>query len=294
MSTREEKIVRTGLLGILMNISLVLIKGTIGFFSGSIAVVLDALNNLTDVLSALVTVVGTKLAHKAPDKNHPFGHGRFEDLAAFVVGLIIFFAGVSAIVSAAPRIVAPSVSNFTSASYLFIILAVVLKLLFSRHARRLGKTLDSASLVATGTDAFFDAIISFATLVSALLLRFLNINIEGFVGIIIGAFIIKSAVEIIFETTKQLIGSRVDNALAQKIQRTVARFPEVTGAYDLMLHSYGPVDLFGSIHISVSPTLSAREIHDLSTAISAQVYTTYGVLLTVGLYDKRQFKQYKK
>ena len=286
MSSREQKIINTGLLGIFMNVSLVALKGTIGFLSGSIAVVLDALNNLTDVLSALVTVIGTKLAHRAPDKNHPFGHGRFEDLTAFVVGFIILAAGVGAVASAAPHLLEPTSTDYSPVSILLIFLAVIAKLLFSRRARRVGNDLNSASLVATGTDAFFDALITFATFVSALLARFLDINIEGFVGIVIGAFIIKNAVEVILETTKKLVGSRADAALSKKIKRAVARFPGVEGTYDLMLHSYGPVDMFGSIHIQVPDKMTAKEIHQLSRDISEKIYKTYGVLLTIGIYAK--------
>ena len=286
MSTREQKIVKVGIVGIFMNVTLVVIKGTIGLLSGSIAILLDALNNLTDILSALVTVIGAKLASRAPDKNHPYGHGRLEDVSAFLVGLIILAAGVGAVVEAAPKILNSTPADYSPLSLIFIALAVVTKFVFSRYAEKAGKTLDSSSLVATGADAFFDSLLSLSTLVAALVSLFFSIHIEGFVGVIIGAFIIKTSIEILSETIKSLVGLRASGELTQKIKQTIRRFPEVDGVYDLMIHNYGPVELFGSVHIQVEDKMTAKEIHRLTRDISLKVYEKYGVILTVGIYAK--------
>ncbi|MBQ3464250.1 cation transporter [Candidatus Saccharibacteria bacterium] len=286
MATREQKIVKVGLLGIFLNLFLVIIKGLLGFFSGSIAILLDALNNLTDIFSAAVTVVGTKLATRAPDKNHPYGHGRLEDLTAFLIGLIIFAAGFNAIVEAAPKILAPETAHYSPLSLVLLLVAVVLKFLFSRHARLVGKQIDSTSLVATGTDAFFDSLLTFSTFLAAISSLFFSVNIEGLVGAVIGAFIIKNSLEILRDTARSLVGMRADEELIKKIKKIITRFPEVEGAYDLMVHNYGPVDLYGSIHIQVRDDMTAKEIHRLSREISAKVYDKLGVVLTIGVYAK--------
>lgn len=269
-----------------MNVSLVITKGIIGVLSGSIAILLDALNNLTDILSALITVIGTKLASRAPDKNHPYGHGRLEDLTTFLVGLVILAAGVGAVIEAAPKMLNSSSAEYSVLSLAFIAIAVVVKFLFSRHARKIGKKIDSASLVATGTDAFFDSLLSLSTLIAALSSLLFSISLEGIVGVIIGAFIIKNSVEILLDTTKSLVGLRADRELTKKIKRTISNFPEVKGVYDLMIHNYGPVDLFGSAHIQVPDNMTAKEIHRLSREISEKVYKKYGAILTIGIYAK--------
>lgn len=200
MSSREQKIVKVGLVGIILNIVLSAVKGLIGFLTGSISISVDALNNLTDVFSALVTVIGTKLAHRPPDAGHPHGHHHFEDLTALLLAIVIIASGVGAIVKAAPRIANPAPATYSALSLFLIFLAVIAKFVYSRYASAAGQKLHSLPLRATATDSFFDALTALSTLVSALLHISLQVNIEGYTGVVVGAFIIKNGVEILLAT----------------------------------------------------------------------------------------------
>lgn len=281
---REKLIVKTSFEGIIMNLVLVAGKAAVGFAAGSIAVVLDALNNLTDVLSAVVTIVGTKMAGRAPDKEHPYGHGRIEYLTALALGLIIFATGASALLEAVPKIFSPTLADYSLVSLLVISVAVLAKFFFGRHAKKIGQTINSSSLTATGVDATFDALLSFSTLLGALVTMFIGISLEGWLGVIISIFIVKSSLEILGEAWVDAIGARPDGKLSRAIKHTVETFPSVSGAYDLILHNYGPNQMIGSVHIQIPDSLTAQDIHKLTREISEKVYQKYRVILTVGIY----------
>lgn len=281
---RTKTIVKTSFIGIGVNLVLVAFKAIVGLAANSIAVILDAVNNLSDALSSVITIVGTKLANRKPDKKHPFGHGRIEYLTSIAVALIVLVAGATSMKESIGKIISPEPADYKVYSLVVIAVAIAAKIFIGQYFKRVGKNVGSDALVNSGADALFDAILSGATLACAALSFVWSYPLEGWVGALISVFIIKAGVEMVLETGSSIIGKRVDNDLAQKIRETVTAHPEVRGAYDLTIHNYGPTQSLGTVHIEVDDTMTAREIHRISRTIAAEVYTKFGIIMSVGIY----------
>ncbi|MBP5288790.1 MAG: cation transporter [Clostridia bacterium] len=281
---RSKQIVRVSLIGILANMLLVAGKAFAGFVTGSIAIILDALNNLSDALSSVITIVGTKLAGRAPDRKHPFGHGRIEHITSLIIAVIVLLAGASAFRESVEKILHPSEVNYTAVSLIIVAVAVIVKFILGRWVKKRGETLHSESLIASGTDAFFDSIISLTTLIAAGISLIWHINLEGYLGAVISVVIVKAGIEILMESLNGIIGTRVDGEVSLAIKEKVTSFPEVHGAYDLILHHYGPEKIIGSVHIEVDDDMTAREIHHLTRKIMETIYAEFGIIITVGVY----------
>ncbi|WP_298500947.1 cation diffusion facilitator family transporter [uncultured Methanobrevibacter sp.] len=286
--TRQEKIIKTSIIGIAVNLVLVAFKATIGILVNSIAITLDAVNNLTDALSSIITIIGTKLANKAPDKDHPYGFGRIEYFSSVIIVAIVLWAGVTALLESAPKIWNPDVTSYSVVSLIIIAVAVGVKFVLGRYVKSVGETINSQALVASGSDAYFDAILSFATLVGAIISYIWGISVEGILGVIISAVIIKAGIDMLRETVDSLIGKRIDTELSKKIKKSIMEFPQVYGVYDLVLHNYGPESMNGSIHVKVDDSLTAVEIQKLSRLISGKIYEEFTIAVTVGIYAKQE------
>lgn len=284
---REKAIIRTSAIGILANIALASFKAAVGVFSHSIAIVLDAVNNLTDALSSVVTIIGAKLAGKPADKKHPFGHGRAEYLSALVIAFIILYAGVTALVESVKKIVSPQAPDYAPLALVIISVAVAVKIALGLFVRHTGRRVDSDSLVASGNDALMDSIISGSTLVAAAVFLLWGVSLEAYLGIIISLAIIKAGVEVLRETLSKILGERIDGAVARGIKHTVASADkEITGAYDLVMNDYGPGRHIGSVHIEVPDTWTADRIDRVTRRIMADVYEKHGVAMAaVGVYS---------
>lgn len=294
---REKKIIKTSIQGILVNVILAVFKAIVGIFANSIAIVLDAVNNLTDAISSIITIIGTKLANKAPDKEHPFGHGRIEYLTSTIVSAIVLLAGITAVKESIEKIINPEESNYSIISLVIIAVAVIVKFIFGRYVKNVGKKVNSQSLVAAGQDAFMDSVLSFTTLVAAIINYIWHLSLEGYLGVIIGIVIIKSAIEMLKETVNDMIGQRADIEIARNIKEEVCAYEEVQGAYDLTLHNYGPSKTIATVHIQVRDDMTANEIHSLTREISTKIYEKYGIITTIGIYaanDKGEFAEIKK
>ena len=292
---RERTIITTSIKGILVNIVLVLFKSVIGFLANSIAIILDAVNNLSDVLSSVITIVGAKLARKAPDKKHPYGHGRIEYFASVLIAVIVLIAGLVAFKESLVKIIYPVETNYTIYSLIIIIATIITKYVFGKYVKKIGEQVNSSSLKASGIDALFDAVLSFSTLISGIVSIVWKINIEGLIGVFISIIIVKSSVDILRETIDNIIGLRIDHELAQKIKETINSYKNVKGTYDLMLHNYGPNDIMGSAHIEVPDEMTANEIHILTRKIETKVYMDFGIILTLGIYASNSSnKEYVK
>lgn len=284
--SRKTKIIRTSLIGIFTNLLLVVFKTIVGIVSNSIAIILDAVNNLSDALSSVITIVGTKLAGKEADKEHPFGHGRIEYLSAMMISIIILYAGFTALIESVKKIINPEVADYSIITIITIIVAVVVKVLLGLYVKSVGKKVNSDSLVNSGEDALLDAVISFSTIVAALVYLIWGISLESWLGAVISIIIIKSGFDMSKETLSKILGERVDAELARNIKKTIASYPEVSGAYDLVMNNYGPDSYNGSVHIAVLDTMTVDELDKLTRRITGEVYQKYGVLLTaVGIYS---------
>jgi cation diffusion facilitator family transporter len=284
--TRQEKIIKTSIIGIVVNLILVAFKAFVGIVTNSIAITLDAVNNLTDALSSIITIIGAKLANRPPDKNHPYGYGRIEYFSSVIIAVIVLWAGITAFMESWPKIFTPDVTNYSTVSLVIIAVAIVVKLALGRYVKSVGEDINSQALVASGSDALFDSILSLSTLVAALISIFFHISLEGILGAIISIVIIKASIDMIRETLDSMIGARVDSELSRKIKDSICELPEVYGAYDLSLHNYGPEEMQGSVHVEVDDSLTALEIHNLTRQISIKIYNEFSIILTVGIYAR--------
>lgn len=284
--SRDRIIVRTSVTGIAANVLLAAFKAVVGAISGSIAIVLDAVNNISDAASSLITIIGTKLASREPDKKHPFGYGRVEYLSAMIISVIVLYAGITSLVESVKKIIEPEVPDYSAVTLIIVAAAVLVKIFLGRYVKKTGERVNSDSLINSGKDAVLDSVISASTLVAAVIFLLTGLSLEAWLGAVISVIIIKSGIEMLRETLSEILGERADISLAKEIKKTVLSFPEVSGAYDLVLHNYGPDNYNGSIHIEVPDTLSAAELDELIRAVTTKVYLEQNVILTaIGVYS---------
>lgn len=281
---RSKKIVQISIVGIIVNLVLVAFKAAVGAVTGSVAVIMDAVNNLSDALSSVITIVGTKLAGRNPDKKHPYGYGQIEHVSSVTIAVIVLIAGLTSFKESFEKILRPETANYTTASLIIIAVAVLVKFLLGRYVKREGKKYNSESLIASGTDAVFDSVISLSTLVAAGVSILWNVSIEGWLGVVIAVIILKAGTEILMDSLGGIIGARVDSELSTKLKNHICEYQDVMGAYDLVLHRYGPERIIGSVHVELPDEMNAREIHSLTRNITEDVYYNYGIILTIGIY----------
>ncbi len=283
---REQIIIRTSIIGIAANLLLSGFKAAVGFITGSIAIILDAVNNLSDALSSVVTIVGAFLAGKRPDKKHPLGHGRIEYLSAMVVALLVLYAGFTAMTESVKHIIEPTVAEYDAKSLVIVIAAIFVKIALGTFFNKKGEEVDSSSLKASGKDALFDAVISVSVLASAVIFMLTGLSLEAYVGVIISVFIIKAGIEILMDTASDILGRRADPDLTKTIKALCNEEEEVRGAYDLIINNYGPEKNYASVHLELPDTMTVDEVDRLTRRVQTKVYLKTGVILTgVGVYS---------
>ena len=285
-NNREKTVIKTSIISIVSNIILSIFKAVIGLISNSIAIILDAVNNLSDALSSIITIIGTKLATKSPDKKHPYGYGRIEYMTSLIVSGIVLYAGITAFVESVKKIINPETPDYSIITLIILTVGIIVKIVLGLYVQKKGKEVNSSSLSASGLDAFNDAILSLSVLLSAIIFMIFNISLEAYVGILLSIFIIKGGLELIKESVDNMLGTRVESSLARKIKKEVLKEKEVKGAFDLILNDYGPSTYYGSIHIELADTLTVSDVDKISRRISKNVLEKYGVILhTVGVYS---------
>lgn len=282
---RDEIIIRTSIVGIVANVFLATFKAVVGLLAHSIAVVLDAVNNLSDALSSIITIVGTKLAGKAPDREHPLGHGRAEYLSAMLVSAIILYAGLTSLIESVKKIIHPEKPDYSIVSLIIIGVAIAVKIVLGAYVKSQGHKVGSQALVASGADASFDAILSTSVFLCAVLFMVTGISLEAYVGAIIALVILKAGYEMMLETVDDILGRRADKETTLEIKRLLNEEPEVRGAYDLMLNNYGPNRNYASVHIELNDTMTVEELDVLTRRLEKKVYKAMGIILTgIGVY----------
>ena len=295
---REKVIIKTSIIGIIGNIFLVIFKAFVGIIAGSVSIIMDAINNFTDALSSIITIIGTKLSGKKPNKKHPYGYGRIEYLTSTLIAMLILFAGGMAIYESIKSIIDyfqnGTMPSFEIYSIIIIAAAIVVKVAIGLFFRHKGNKIDSDALRASGMDALFDSILSTATLVGVILAKFANLYVEGFLGIIIGLFILKSGFGVLAESLSSMIGNRFDKEYIKEIKKEINSIDGVNGSYDLILNSYGHNKSIGSVHIGVSDKLSAKEIQKIERDITMLMYTKYNTIMTIGIYAENFSDEFSK
>ena len=292
---RSKQIIRTSWIGIATNVLLAAFKAAVGLIAGSISIVMDAVNNLSDALSSVITIIGAVLSGRPADQKHPFGYGRVEYFSAIIIAVIVISAGVTSLFESARKLFNPSAPNYTDLTLIVIITGIVVKIVLGLYVKRQGKLLNSDALIASGADALFDAIITFSTLVSAIVMLVWQVSLDGLLGVLISLFIIKAGIEMLQSPVNELLGSRVSAEFITELRSEVTAFKEVHGVYDIILHSYGPNKMIGSLHISIYDTLTATEIQLLTRRITERLIERHNIIMTVGIYtiatgDSKQAK----
>lgn len=287
-NTRQQQIVRTGYVGIATNVLVVIGKAAVGFASGSIAIMLDAVNNLADAMSSLVTIVGVKLAGRPADDKHPFGYGRIEYFAAIIVAALILVAGGTSLKESIQGILSPSEMDFSLVSLAIIAATIVVKLLLGIYTKRKGKELSSDALISSGTESMFDCVVSAATLISALIFYLSGLNIDSWLAAVISCLIIKAGIEMLMSPIGELLGSRQSVELTAAVKQRVKEATGVRGVYDVVLHNYGPEQNMGALHVEVDDTMTAADLHHLTRQIQILLIHEFGIFFTVGFYAHHQ------
>ena len=283
---REKAIVKTSVIGVITNVLLAAFKAAVGMISHSIAVTLDAVNNLSDALSSVVTIIGAKLGAKQPDKKHPLGYGRIEYLSSMIVAGIVLYAGNTSAVESVKKIITPEKADYSIVSLIIISVAIVVKLVLGQYVKKQGKKHNSGALVASGSDALFDAILSASVLASAVIYLIWHISLEAYVGVIIAAIIIKAGIEMMIETLNDILGKRSDRDEVKKIKKLICEEEAVRGAYDLIMYNYGPNKNYASVHLELPDTMTVEEVDVLTRRVQTKVFLETRVILTgIGVYS---------
>ena len=281
---RSQKIIRTSIIGIIANVLLATFKAVVGILASSVAIVMDAVNNLSDALSSVITIIGTKLSERPADREHPFGFGRIEYFSAIIIAVIVLSAGITSLIESVKKIFDPTEPSYTTVTLMVIVVAIIVKLMLGQYVKRQGQQLKSDALIASGSDALFDAVITLATLVSAGIMLLWHVSLDGILGALISVVIIKAGIEMLASPVNELLGARISQDLLHDIRQEVSAFEGVHGVFDIILHNYGPNVLIGSLHVNVNDTMSAHEIHGLTRSVSEQMFARHGIIMTVGVY----------
>ncbi len=281
---RSSQIIKTSWIGIATNVLLAGFKAVVGILASSVAIVMDAVNNLSDALSSVITIVGTKLSQRPADRKHPFGFGRIEYFSAIIIAVIVLSAGITSLIESVKKIFHPTEPSYTTLTLIVIIVAIVVKLILGQYVKRKGEQLNSDALIASGSDALFDAVITLATLVSAGVMLLWHVSLDGILGALISLVIIKAGVEMLASPVNELLGASIPAELTRQIRQEVSAFEGVHGVFDLILHNYGHDVKIGSLHINVYDTMSAHDIHRLTRQISTEMFRLHGIIMTVGVY----------
>lgn len=252
-----------GIIGIISNTILFIIKILVGIISNSISVTADAFNNLSDVVSSIITLVGFKLASKPADKEHPFGHGRIEYISALIVSFMVILVGFEFIKTSYNRIINPVQVNFKVIPFILIVLSIFTKVWLSKFNKYIGDSINSSALQASSFDALSDVITSSCVALSLILSKWISLPLDGYIGILVSLFIMHSGYTLIKETLNPLLGEAADPKLVKNIMEQTLSYPYINGAHDLIVHNYGPGRCLASIHAEVPDNISIVDIHEV-------------------------------
>ena len=281
---RERKISIVSGIGVVANILLSVIKAIAGVWSGSAALISDSVNNLTDSASSLVMIIGTRMASKKADEEHPFGHKRGEYLTSLVIGIIILATGLQSLFHALEKIYYGTRPEFTMATLGVILISILVKVFLSTYTINIGRKTSSGALIASGEDARNDIYLSIGTLISALLYMMAHINVDAWMGVLISLFVVRVGVLILRDISNVLLGQRVPDSLAAGIYRKVNSAPFILGSYDLVLNNYGPGQYIGSINVELDKNTTVGEVYPLLHHLQDEIDRIYHVYIVFGFY----------
>ena len=275
--TRRKYGLLCGAVGIFLNLVLFALKIFVGTLTGSVAVTADAVNNISDAGSSLVTMVGFRLAGKKPDPEHPFGHGRIEYISGLIVAMLIFVMGFELLSSSVDAITDPKPTELSIASVVILAISVIIKLYMFFYNRAIGKKIGSAAMVATASDSIGDAIATLAVLISLAVMHFTDWMIDGYIGILVACFILFAGYRAAKETIEPLLGMRPEKELVDELEQLILSYKPITGMHDLILHDYGPGRRFLSLHAEVPMDEDLLFVHDVIDNVEIEIFNRYGI-----------------
>ena len=281
LKVRNQYAMLSSFTGIAVNILLSISKLVIGFLANSISIISDAINNVTDAGSSIVTMIGFKISQKKVDKDHPWGHGRMEYIAAFIVDMIILLVGVELLKGSIERIVAPTLPEITNVTMLVLVIAILIKLWLFFFYRKIAKTIDSTAIKGVAYDSISDVLSTLAVLVSALVARFSGVSIDGYISLLVSIFILYTGIKAIKETIDLLLGEKPDPDFVKEIEEFVKKYDMITGIHDIMVHDYGPGRKIVSFHAEVPANCDICLAHDVIDEIEQDMLKTFRCITTI-------------
>ena len=270
-----------GIVGIISNVFLFAVKLVAGIVYNSIAITADAINNILDAASSVVTMIGFKISGKPADKEHPYGHARAEYITGFIVSVIIILLGLELIKNSLKKIFKPDPINFSYLTVIILVIAIAIKFWQSRFNKKLGRRIDSTALMATGQDSMNDVISTSAVLAGTLLAHFTGIQVDGYMGVGVAVFIIYSGYRLVTETLNPLLGLAPDPDLVKSLEKKILSYPQILGLHDLEVHCYGSNKKYASVHVEVSAKEDFMESHDIIDKIERDVKKELNINLVI-------------
>ena len=270
-----------GIVGILINVLLFIIKLSVGLLVSSIAIMADAFNNLSDAASSLITILGFKLSSKPADREHPFGHGRIEYLSALIVAFMVMLVGVQFIKSSFERIINPTPVTFELVPFILLFVSIFLKIWLSRFNKYVGEKINSAALKASSVDALGDVFTSTCVAISFLAANFTTFPVDGYIGMIVALFIVYSGFSLVKDTISPLLGEAPDPELVNSIKEMVASYDNILGTHDLIIHNYGPGKCMASIHAEIPSDICVVAIHEIIDKAEREISTALKIYLVI-------------
>lgn len=284
--SRYRDVILVSVVGIVVNVLLGIIKIIVGKIANSVAVISDAVNNFTDSISSLVTILAMAVSGKGATKKHPFGFGRIEYFSSVIIAVLVLLTGGEFFIESVKKILHPAATTYTTVTLVLLIIAIVAKILLGLYTKRSGKKLNSPNLVASGQDALSDAIITGVTLLAAILsLIRPDWHIDGWVGALVSVFVLKAGLEILLDVISKLMGERPDGEIAEKIMEEIRGTDGILGAYDLILHEYGPDIYIGDVNLELEDDLTIEEAYVITKPLMVRIQQQYGVFMYFGFYS---------
>ena len=279
--TRNAYVYLASIVGILCNLILSIIKISVGFISGSVSITADGFNNLSDMASSIITMVGIKLANRPADKEHPFGHGRMEYLSALVVAFMVMLVGVQFVKTSFERILNPVAVSFEIIPFILLLISLLIKLWLSRFNKFMGLKINSTALKAASVDALGDVFTSSCVLISFLAAKFTALPIDGYVGLIVSAAILYAGYSLIKDTISPLLGEAPDEELVKKIKQGVLSYDNIIGVHDLIIHNYGVGKCMASIHAEIPSNIDLVTIHEIIDSAEREISQKLNIYLVI-------------
>ena len=267
--------------GIIVNFILSIVKVVIGVISNSMSIISDGLNNITDAGSSVITMIGFKMSQKKVDNDHPWGHGRMEYISAFIVDMLIVLVGIELFKSSVDKIINPTMPDISTVTIIILVIAIIAKLWLFVFYRKIAKIINSEAIKGNAYDSVSDVISTFVVLLSAIVAKFANISIDGYVSILVSIFILFTGFKALKETVDILLGTKPDPELVEGIEKFTKKYDMIVGIHDMMIHDYGPGRKIVSFHAEIPANSDICMAHDIIDQMEQDIYDEFNCITTI-------------